>query len=151
MRDSCAYFDPDNTSFGADESPAFSWTAGPEGTQSYAIVMQDLVFMPQGEPFAHWMLWNIPASVTSLPPALPGGDMPSEPAGASQVSFKQDNSFAGSGGCGNVYEFILLALSVPTVSVGSTDPDAVRDALLGSAEILATATLRARSGPAPCE
>jgi phosphatidylethanolamine-binding protein (PEBP) family uncharacterized protein len=150
-RDTCPLFTCEQTNPGGNESPGFSWTAGPPGTMSYALVMQDLVFMPQGEPYPHWTLWNIPASVTALQAMLGGGAMPAQPAGASQVSQRGDNSFAGSGGCGNVYEFVLLALSVPTFTASdSGDPDTVRDELLASTDILERAVLRIRSIPDNC-
>jgi Raf kinase inhibitor-like YbhB/YbcL family protein len=44
---------------GADVSPAMSWTAGPEGTQSYALIMDD-PDAPRAEPWVHWVMWNIP-------------------------------------------------------------------------------------------
>ncbi|SDF75709.1 Raf kinase inhibitor-like protein, YbhB/YbcL family [Duganella sp. OV458] len=48
-------------------SPPLSWQAVP-GAQSYAIIMED-PDAPQ-KPFVHWLAWNIPASVTSLPEGL---------------------------------------------------------------------------------
>ncbi len=51
-------------------SPALSWSAGPAGTRSYALLMED-PDAPVGLPFVHWTMWNIPAGTTSLPEALP--------------------------------------------------------------------------------
>jgi Raf kinase inhibitor-like YbhB/YbcL family protein len=69
--------------FGSNVSPAMSWSAGPAGTKSYAIIMHDrsvpTVFddanqegksIPAGlarMDFMHWILVDIPASTTSLP------------------------------------------------------------------------------------
>jgi Raf kinase inhibitor-like YbhB/YbcL family protein len=63
-------------------SPAVTWSAGPAGTQSYALIMTDLdapadlslmnkpgvVMTPDTPrvPFIHWVLVDIPASVTHL-------------------------------------------------------------------------------------
>src|SRR5687768_8281581 len=47
---------------GQNVSPPLSWSAGPAGTQSYAIVMKDTDIS-----FNHWVIWDIPASVLSLP------------------------------------------------------------------------------------
>lgn len=48
---------------GQNISPPLSWTAGPVGTESYALIMDD----PDapGRTWVHWIAWNI--SQTSLP------------------------------------------------------------------------------------
>jgi len=46
-------------------SPALSWKAMPNA-KSYAIVMEDPDAKPV-TPFVHWLAWNIPGAVTSLP------------------------------------------------------------------------------------
>lgn len=50
---------------GRDISPPLSWTAGPAGTQSYAIIADD-PDAPMGI-WVHWVAYNIPASITTLP------------------------------------------------------------------------------------
>ena len=50
---------------GENVSPQLSWTGVPEGTRSFAILMED----PEGRGGAgvhHWVAYGIPASVTSL-------------------------------------------------------------------------------------
>jgi Raf kinase inhibitor-like YbhB/YbcL family protein len=49
---------------GSDTSPALSWTAPPEGTQSFALVMED----PDapGRTFVHWVLYDLPATEREL-------------------------------------------------------------------------------------
>nr|WP_314093732.1 YbhB/YbcL family Raf kinase inhibitor-like protein [uncultured Shinella sp.] len=49
-------------------SPALRWKSV-SGAASYAIVMEDPDSHPI-KPFVHWVAWNIPASVTSLPEGL---------------------------------------------------------------------------------
>ncbi len=56
-----------NTCAGVNTSPAMSWTAGPAGTLSYAVVLTDTF-----QNAAHWVIWDIPSTVTSLAAALPG-------------------------------------------------------------------------------
>lgn len=68
----------ENTQYRTNTFPGLSWTAGPAGTRSYAIVMQDADAMVGGGPILHWTMVNIPASVTSLPTG-----MSEPPAGAS--------------------------------------------------------------------
>lgn len=144
--EACDVFPVDNTRFGDDVSPELNWTNPPEGTQSYAIVFQDL-----SNGFAHWVMWNIPGELTSLPAELPTGAMPSTPAGASQASFRPDEAFTGSGACGNVYEFVLYALSDESISPTMTaDQTAVRMFVQNLDSILGEASMRARSAEPEC-
>jgi len=62
----------------ADVSPELSWNGAPSGTQAYALIADD-PDAPAGT-WTHWVLFNIPASTTSLPEGvskvdeLPGGE-----------------------------------------------------------------------------
>jgi Raf kinase inhibitor-like YbhB/YbcL family protein len=49
---------------GSDVSPPISWSKGPEGTMSYALVADD-PDAPAGT-WVHWVLCNVPAGKTSL-------------------------------------------------------------------------------------
>ena len=51
---------------GEDISPPLSWWAGPEGTQSFVLIVED-PDAPTPEPFVHWLLYNIPPQLQSLP------------------------------------------------------------------------------------
>lgn len=53
------------TGDGAGVSPPLSWEGAPAGTKSYALIMDHLA--PGGEMKSYWVMWDIPASVTSLP------------------------------------------------------------------------------------
>jgi Raf kinase inhibitor-like YbhB/YbcL family protein len=48
-----------------DLSPPLSWTAGPAGTKSYAIIVDD-PDAPMGT-WVHWVVYNIPAAAVSMP------------------------------------------------------------------------------------
>jgi Raf kinase inhibitor-like YbhB/YbcL family protein len=50
---------------GADDSPALSWKDPPDGTRSFALVMDD-PDAPGGD-FVHWVIYDLPASTHSLP------------------------------------------------------------------------------------
>lgn len=50
-------------------SPDISWTAGPKGTKSYAVICQD-PDAPRKDPWVHWIVFNIPADVQSLAQGL---------------------------------------------------------------------------------
>src|SRR3977135_2081623 len=56
---------PNPNCVGENVSPQLSWTGVPEGTKSFAILMED----PEGRGGAgvhHWVAYGIPASVTSF-------------------------------------------------------------------------------------
>jgi phosphatidylethanolamine-binding protein (PEBP) family uncharacterized protein len=156
--DACSLFPADNTGLNGarDVSPELNWTGTPSGTQSFAIALHDLSNLQQGDPFTHWAMWNIPGGETGLPAELPRGNAPGVPSeDTRQVAFRNDNGFAGSGACGNVYEFVLYALDTPSFAapdvsgLGAADAaDAVEAALEASDAVLDTARLRARSDPA---
>lgn len=69
------------TSFGASESPPLTWSKGPAGTQSYVVLVED-AGVPLPQPIIHWVLYNVPATVTQLPQSLPKTPELTTPAGA---------------------------------------------------------------------
>ena len=54
-----------HTCEGADTSPALEWAGEPTGTESFALIVDD-PDAPVGI-WNHWLLWDIPAHVHSLP------------------------------------------------------------------------------------
>ena len=71
---------------GQGVSPELSWTGAPAATMSYVLIMHDVdAAIPAGNltnDISHWVVWNIPASTTSIPE---GGPVP---AGANQYSLR---------------------------------------------------------------
>lgn len=57
---------------GEDISPPLAWSAVPEGTAAFALIMDD-PDAPAGT-WDHWLLFNIPGDKRSLDPAIPGQD-----------------------------------------------------------------------------
>ena len=70
----------ENTQYKGNVFPGLSWTPGPAGTKSYAIIMQDTdgtMRNSNGLPILHWTMANIPATITKL-----DAGMTKEPDGA---------------------------------------------------------------------
>lgn len=59
-----AYYTCDNADVEKQPSPPLQWSKGPEGTKSYAIIVED-PDAPNGT-YYHWLVYNIPAAVQSL-------------------------------------------------------------------------------------
>jgi Raf kinase inhibitor-like YbhB/YbcL family protein len=135
------------TRSGDGTSPELNWTGVPEGTQSFAVVLQDL-----SNGTAHWILWNIGGTLTSLTPNIDQTTAtPATPSGSQQCGKGTDpttgDGYYGPGAPCNAYEFLVYALSVPAFSPSTpTDVEAVRTQLEAlDSSILAVASLRGRT------
>jgi Raf kinase inhibitor-like YbhB/YbcL family protein len=72
------------SSYDQNASPPLGWTEGPHGTQSYAILTEDPDASTTPLPVVHWVVWNIPASVTALREGLESLDRLKDPMGLRQ-------------------------------------------------------------------
>jgi phosphatidylethanolamine-binding protein (PEBP) family uncharacterized protein len=126
----------DGNAFGTGSSPALAWTGVPAGTMSFAIVFKDISLLNDATPNNahgyHWAMWDIPATVTSLPAGMMGGDGNYHPAAvpmASQWSnlkygffppcpnpFPRDNAMFTCSLVRDSYSFTLYALPMASIS-----------------------------------
>jgi Raf kinase inhibitor-like YbhB/YbcL family protein len=111
-------------------SPDLAWSAAPSATMSYAAVLKDVTpGISQG--YLHWVIYDIPASVASLPENVPIAYAPAAPAGAHQAPI-WNNTVGFNGPCApsgtNTYELTVYAVDVatlPGLSMSSTGADTV--------------------------
>ena len=66
---------------GQNRSPELHWSEAPAKTESFVVVVRDLDAHPTR--LVHWLLFNVPAAVTELPPAVGGGVPPGAVTGLS--------------------------------------------------------------------
>jgi Raf kinase inhibitor-like YbhB/YbcL family protein len=111
----------------ADISPALSWSNVPEGTASFVLIVHDVdAAIGNGtDDILHWMVWNIPGTLTKLPGSLPRGAQGTN--GTRQIS-ATGPSYRGPGapasGPAHHYVFELFALDtmLDVPAVGASPP-----------------------------
>src|SRR3954451_7973039 len=126
---------------GANHSPALSWNGAPTDTKSFAVTVYD-PDAPTGSGWWHWVVYNIPGTVTSLA------------AGAPNVGTQGNTDFGTKGYGGpcpppgdkpHRYVFTVYALKTDKIDV----PANATAAMVGfnlHANQLAKATLTAKYG-----
>jgi len=80
---------------GGNISPSISWSGAPAATKSFAVTAYD-PDAPTGSGFWHWVVFNIPANVTSLPKGA--GDVSKNLMPAGAVQSRTDFGVPGWGG-----------------------------------------------------
>jgi Raf kinase inhibitor-like YbhB/YbcL family protein len=126
------------TQAGDQTSPALTWTNTPPGTVSFVLHMHDpdVARNHSTEDQLHWLVWNMPATTTSLPEGVPAGA--TRPDGSHQTS-ASGPSYRGPGapasGPLHHYTFEIYALDttidVPPGSDGFATRKAVLEAMQG--------------------
>jgi Raf kinase inhibitor-like YbhB/YbcL family protein len=71
------------TGEGEDVSPPISWSGLPEGAQELALICDD-PDAPTAEPWVHWVIYKIPATMTGLPEGIERKARLKQPAGVLQ-------------------------------------------------------------------
>lgn len=64
---------------GDDVSPSLAWTDPPAGTKSFALIVDDPDAPDPKAPrmtWVHWVLYNLPATASSLPEAVTRASLP---------------------------------------------------------------------------
>jgi Raf kinase inhibitor-like YbhB/YbcL family protein len=131
-----------HTCEGQDASPALSWTGVPPGTQTLALVVDDPDAPDPQAPrtvWVHWVLYNLPASLTGLPDAIDPAQLP-----AGVLQGRNDFRRTSWGGpCPPIgrhrYFFKLYALDTTLDHLGAGTKADLERAMQG--HTLATATL----------
>lgn len=104
------------TQAGDQVSPPFTWSNVPDGVASFVLIAHDLDAATGNgtDDILHWMLWNIPATATSLGEGVPQGAQ--LPDGTRQISASGPyyrGPAAASRGPAHHYVFELFALDAP--------------------------------------
>lgn len=138
-----------STCAGQNQSPAFSWTAGPAATQSYALALSALG--ASGVFNAQWVVWDIDGQARSLPSGVQAGSSPGNVPGARQanvVTIPSDVFFPYyrgpcSYGAAQEFVFSLYALAVDVIPLSAQlgDPQAVVEWIETSGKLLSTSQL----------
>ncbi len=129
---------------GENISPALSWSNAPEGTQSFAVTAYD-PDAPTGSGWWHWVVYDIPASVTALGAGAGTAEGLPEDASHGRNDYGV-NAFGGAcppPGREHRYIFTVFALDTDTLGV----PDDASSALIGfnlGARALAKDTITAK-------
>lgn len=108
----------DFTCEGQNLSPALTWSGAPDGVKSFAIVCAD-PDAPAGT-WYHWAIFDIPASATKLPQAVP--DSPGIGGARQAVNDFEQVGYGGPcpprGHGDHRYFFTLYALKVAELGLG---------------------------------
>jgi Raf kinase inhibitor-like YbhB/YbcL family protein len=134
---------------GGNLSPSLAWNNAPADTKSFAITVYD-PDAPTGSGWWHWLMFNIPASVASLPAGAGDPAAGKTPAGA--VQSKTDFGKTGYGGpCPpkgdkpHRYVFTVYALKVDKIDADENASGALVGFML-NANKLGKASFTAKYG-----
>ncbi len=123
------------TEDGKDISPELTWTGSPPAVQEYALIMDD-PDAPTPQPWVHWIIYKIPAAVTSLPEAIPADRRLTTPVQALQglnswntVGYRGPAPPRGHGV--HHYHFMLYALEARLDLPAGMDKGSLRKAMEG--------------------
>lgn len=113
---------------GANASIPLSWSGAPAGAKSFAVVMRDLTL--GGSANYHWVLYDVPPTVTSLAQGVPKDLAPNPPGGGAKQtrwSFGANTGYQGmcpiAGPSTHLYELSVYAIDVATLPAPADPAD----------------------------
>ena len=131
-----------HTCQGADRAVPLDWSGVPEGTKSFALVVDDPDAPDPKAPkvrWVHWVVYDLPAAISSVPEGSPQPELPQ----GSRIGTNDWTRADWGGPCPPIgrhrYVFTLYALDTVLGDRGALGRDALREALSG--HILAEASL----------
>ena len=133
-----------HTCQGNDSSPPLSWSGAPIGTKSFALIVDDPDAPDPLAPkmtWVHWLVYNIPASISSLSEKQPAG---TKLANGALVGKNDSKKTAYGGPCPPIgqhrYFFKLYALSalleIPSGATKAELEKAMAGKILGMATLV---------------
>jgi len=132
-----------HTCDGADVSPPLAWSGPPEGTRSFALIVDD-PDAPAGT-WVHWVLYNVPAAVSELPEnvaKVESLDLDGARQGRNDFRRPGYGGPCPPAGPAHRYFFKLYALDAPLkLKAGAQNKDieaAMQGHVLGSAQLIGT-------------
>jgi Raf kinase inhibitor-like YbhB/YbcL family protein len=115
------------TQAGDESSPPLAWSNAPEGVVSYALIVHDVdAAVGNGtDDVLHWMLWNIPATVTAIHERAPA--LSQLPDGTRQISatgpyYRGPGALAAGPPHHYVFELFALDTLIDVAAVGQSPP-----------------------------
>ena len=124
------------TQAGDDVSPPLQWSGAPDGVVSYALIVHDAdaAIGSGSDDILHWMVWNMPATVTGLPEHVP--PTAQLPDGARQISatgpyYRGPGAPAAGPAHHYVFELYALDAAIDIPAVGA-QPPATRTAVIAA-------------------
>jgi len=127
---------------GESLSPPLAWSGAPEGTKSFVILTED-AGAGRPDPITHWIAFNIPANVTSLPQGISGTPTVATPPMMQGMNTRNTAGYMGMGapaGTPHAYHFEVFALDKTLdLDPAKADRKALLDAMQG--HVLATGEL----------
>jgi Raf kinase inhibitor-like YbhB/YbcL family protein len=132
---------------GGNMSPALQWSGAPAGTKSFVVTVFDPDVPETGSGWWHWVVYDLPANVNSLPKGA-GAEHSSVLPGGTQQGRTDLGNDAYHGPCPDKgqpphhYKFTIYALSVEKLDVppeanGAMVTSTAKESVLGKAVFIA--------------
>lgn len=123
---------------GASVSPPLFWTAGPQGTKSYVLIVDD-PDAPRGV-FTHWVIFNIPSGVNKLDENIPK-NATVEGVGVQGVNGARNTGYTGPCPPSGTHHYIFTIYALDTML--DIAPKSTKDQVLDAMKehVLATSVL----------